>query len=121
VDLANELHVQLLPNPSDTWRVEDFTDSHAAEIRDISKLLLSVDTQEFAGIHRAAQLFSDLRELHSSSTFIPLGLFAIIELLLTHNPGDKEIGDSLSHQIATKIPLVNNRLPTPIRGFRWNG
>lgn len=43
-----------------------------------------------------------------------LGLFAIIEMLLTHNPNDREIGDSLSHQISTKVPLLSARFQTPL-------
>ena len=35
-------------------------------------------------------------------------------MLLTHNPNDKEIGDSLSHQIATKVALLDKRLPEPL-------
>ena len=40
---------------------------------------------------------------------LALALFSIIEMLITHNPNDKEIGDSLMHQIRTKIALLSER------------
>jgi hypothetical protein len=35
-------------------------------------------------------------------------------MLLTHNPNDREIGDSLSHQISTKVPLLSSRFSVPL-------
>ena len=37
----------------------------------------------------------------------------ILEMLLTHNPNEKEIGDLLTHQIKTKTALLLPRLSQP--------
>jgi hypothetical protein len=37
-----------------------------------------------------------------------------LEMLLTHNPNDKDVGDSLSHQISTKVALLERRLAKPL-------
>jgi hypothetical protein len=42
-----------------------------------------------------------------------LGLFAVIESIITHQP-KAEAGDSLSHQIRTKIPLLAKRFDDKI-------
>jgi hypothetical protein len=55
--------------------------------------------------------FLSLREIETSPLYV-LGLFAIIESLLTHDP---EGGyDSLGHQIKNKIPLIAKRMEKPI-------
>jgi Apea-like HEPN len=75
------------------------------------------DASKHLAIRRALDLFETLKVLPAMHESRILWLFAIIEMLFTHNPNDKEFGDSLSHQLATKIPLVSERLPTPIDYF----
>lgn len=65
---------------------------------------------DFESIHRAVDLLHEMQVLREDSTFRVLGLFAVLEILLTHNPNGKELGDSLTHQIATKVPLIASRL-----------
>ena len=60
-------------------------------------------------VARAVRMYHALKLLPPNSEFHVLGLFAIIELLLTHQPENKEIGDSLRHQLRTKIPLIVRR------------
>jgi hypothetical protein len=50
------------------------------------------------------------RRFNNAGRVVVLAYFAIIEMLLTHNPNDKEIGDSISHQLITKISLLSTRL-----------
>lgn len=50
--------------------------------------------------------FKDLDNLPFSSNHQVLGCFACIESLITHNPNDKEIGDSLTHQLKIKLTLL---------------
>jgi hypothetical protein len=38
-----------------------------------------------------------------------LGLFSILEMIITHQPVDKDLHDSLTHQVATKMALLNRK------------
>jgi hypothetical protein len=77
--------------------------------------------QQYESIHRAVDLLVEMRSLRDSSPFRVLAMFAVLELLLTHNPGGKELGDSLTHQLCTKIPLVSKRLPVELPYDRFFG
>jgi hypothetical protein len=59
------------------------------------------------------QLHERIASTDLGPDFTVLALFAVVEMLLTHQPGDKEIGDSLTHQIVTKIPLLESRMGVP--------
>lgn len=76
--------------------------------------LASFEADKHPGIAKAVSLFHDLKTVNPVNGFRVLGLFMIIEMLLTHNPGNKEIGDSLCHQIATKVPLLSQRFEQPL-------
>jgi len=65
-------------------------------------------------IPRAIDMLNDLRMVPNHADLYMLGLFAIIELLLTHNPQDRDNADSLTHQVSTKIPLLDKKLPERI-------
>jgi len=52
--------------------------------------------------------------LHSMSDFLCLGLFAIIEMLITHNPRLEDRGDSITHQMKSKMPLLSRRFDRPL-------
>lgn len=64
---------------------------------------------DFPEIQRAMQLYDSLRQLPRHSEFHVLGLFAIIEMLITHNPKLEDRGDSITHQMQSKIPLLSRR------------
>jgi hypothetical protein len=64
---------------------------------------------DFAHIRRAFERFDQLRAVTRRSELYVLGLFSVIESLLTHAPKLSESADSLSHQIKTKFPLVSKR------------
>jgi hypothetical protein len=85
-------------------------DRDVEEIRIVFRLLQVLD-QSFADIRRAIDMFYRLREIKESEMYI-LGLFAVIECLLTHDP--KGSYDSLGHQIRSKIPLLDKRMKRPI-------
>lgn len=65
-------------------------------------------------LERAVNMFHDIRLVPHNSGLYLLGLFSVLELLLTHNPQDSENADSLNHQLSTKIPLIDRRLPSSI-------
>ena len=66
-----------------------------------------------------------LQDLQSSRSYVRLGHnallnhFSLIEALITHEP-TAAAGDSLNHQISTKMPLLFRRFTEPVafpRGF----
>jgi hypothetical protein len=68
------------------------------------------DGKRHPGIRRAIELFASFPRLPNLNFVRVLALFMLLEMLLTHNPGDREIGDSLTHQLQTKIPFIESRL-----------
>jgi Apea-like HEPN len=69
---------------------------------------------DFPEILRAMGMFDSLHVLHPNSEFHVLGLFAIIEMLITHNPKLEDRGDSITHQMQSKIPLLSRRFDRPL-------
>lgn len=68
----------------------------------------------FPEIIRALQMLDSLNDLPSGSDFLCLGLFAIVEMLITHNPVLEDRGDSITHQMKSKIPLLSRRFDRPL-------
>lgn len=67
------------------------------------------DYQEnYQHIDHAIRQFVDLKALPRYSGLTIIGLFSIIESLITHNP-KQNVEDSLNHQIKTKIPLLRKK------------
>ena len=65
--------------------------------------------KQYAHIRRAFQRFATLRAVPKSSELTVIGLFSVIESLLTHAPKANDPTDSLIRQISHKIPLVRKR------------
>lgn len=74
----------------------------------------SPEQASFPEVLRAIQMFDSLQILPDKSDFQVLGLFAIIEMLITHNPRLEDRGDSLTHQMQSKLPLVSRRFDRPL-------
>ena len=68
---------------------------------------------EFYFIDKAIKDFVNLKELHKKSPFRVIAIFSIIELLITNR------GVSISHQLRTKIPLLNRRFDLPLDFFAF--
>lgn len=66
----------------------------------------------FPDIHHSLKLFLELPRITGYNELICLGLFSIIESVLTHNP--KFNSDSIGHQIRTKVKLLSNRFDSKI-------
>jgi hypothetical protein len=98
--------------PSTT--AEIFDAAALSQLKSTHQKLLGFDRERHRGIARAIDMLQGLKRIPPESELRILMLFAIIEMLLTHNPGDKEIGDSLSHQISTKVPLLSERFNAPL-------
>jgi hypothetical protein len=72
------------------------------------------DETGFPEIQRAMEMFYALNYLNPFSDFHVLGLFAIIEMLITHNPKLEDRGDSITHQMQSKLPLLSHRFNRPL-------
>lgn len=82
------------------------TGDELREIRENYGLIKKI-SPEHEHITRAFRKFHDLKSLPRSSELATIGLFSIIESLVTHSQKHSE--DSLTHQIKTKIPLLSKR------------
>jgi len=59
-------------------------------------------------------MYDSLGFLMDNSEFNVIGLFAIIEMLITHNPKLEDRGDSITHQMQAKLPLLIRRFQASI-------
>lgn len=83
------------------------------DIWDAHEEMLAIE-KAFPEIKRALRLFDDLKSLPHESSYEILGLFAIIEMLITHNPKGEDVGDSITHQMKAKVPLLSKRFRRPL-------
>ena len=89
------------------------------EIAELYKLKLEVigatgTCGAFPELQRGMEMLNSLRILPARSSFHVLGLFAIIEMLITHNPKLEDRGDSITHQMKSKVPLLARRFERPL-------
>ena len=76
------------------------------EMRDLHRRIGETGA-EYPDIARAIDSLNRLRGIERGTPLRVLGLFAIMESLITHDPHDKY--DSLSHQIRSKMKLLGRR------------
>ncbi len=89
-------------------------EANLRELGDVYKSKLAIagsydQAGPFPEIKRAFEMLNALRMLPNTSSFHVIGLFAILEMLITHNPKLEDRGDSITHQLKSKIPLLSNR------------
>ena len=70
--------------------------------------------KKYPHIKRAFRRFDTLRSVPLASELTVIGLFSIIESLLTHAPNKNDPTDSLTRQIKHKMPLVRKRFQRSI-------
>jgi hypothetical protein len=100
-----------------------------SELRDIAEVYCSYielvgnsfESTTYPEISRAMNMYDSLSLLRDNSDFHVLGLFAIIEMLITHNPKLEDRGDSITHQMQSKIPLLSRRFEKPLDYSRYFG
>lgn len=64
---------------------------------------------EYVFVKKALSSFADIRRVPEISELVIVGLFSIIESLITHAPRLSETLDSINHQITNKIILLRKR------------
>jgi hypothetical protein len=78
------------------------------EIKAIPKIYssLSANIDSYLFIKHAIKNFIELKKINSNTDLMIVGLFSIIESLVTHPPRLNENLDSISHQITNKLNLL---------------
>lgn len=77
-------------------------------IKELHQSITDIEGQ-YTEIINSIKLFNNIRYIHTDYRFKTLGLFSVIESLLTHKPSTTETGDSVTRQINTKVPLLLRR------------
>jgi len=95
-------------------------DDEIQQIFDNYALIKKIDS-EHEHVTRALRKFDHLNSLPRNSELIIIGLFSIIESLVTHSPKLTESADSLMHQIKTKIALLSKRFPRKLEYIKYFG
>ncbi|MBV1929215.1 MAG: hypothetical protein KUG81_06855 [Gammaproteobacteria bacterium] len=88
----------------------DVTVSHIENIKHVRNLLDEFDEEKrskYSTIEKALKDFELLKEVPRNSPFKFLGMFSILELLLTHD--SKNSDSSINGQLQSKISLLNSR------------
>lgn len=94
-------------NDNDLTQKKLITINNLQQIQRTYKRINEIE-KEYSEIFNAIILFNSLRFLSQYHNFKILGLFTVIESLLTHKPTSSETGDSITRQIRTKVPLLLN-------------
>jgi hypothetical protein len=88
-------------------------EAYIQQLKDTLSDLLVFDFGAFPEVDRALQILYDSRLVRSlKSDARILMLFAILEMLLTHQP-KLETDDSITHQITTKLEFIGTRMRAP--------
>ena len=96
----------------------DLCEESLREVRILEQLIRN--SKRDNANHAKQSILGILENFNASRAYIRLGHmallshFTIIEGLLTHAPGP-DAGDSLNHQISTKIPLLFARMERPVQ------
>ena len=99
------MHLRWLPKPLTVNINED----EINEYRDLYGLYKQ-HAKKFPWLDHTLQMFCDLDGIPSHDRLYSLGLFTVLEALITHPPGERETGDSVSRQLRTKMLLLEHRI-----------
>ncbi|MFQ6391362.1 hypothetical protein ACLNAR_26620 [Priestia aryabhattai] len=93
---------------------KSFSKKDAKEIHELHKLLSAFKAIEgnYSSIRKALQDFRMLKVVPRKTPFFFVSMFSIIESLIAHNPTSES--KSISHQLATKLFLLNRRFEEPM-------
>ncbi len=87
--------------------IEVIDDTTLQNLGIIYKNYQQLDEIKYPDIKKAINMLEDMKHLPHNSKFKVLGLFTIIEFLITHKPIDT--GDSITRQVTNKINLLSKR------------
>ena len=92
-----------------------------ASIQAAATYFEQIKASQGSAVFKAIVSFDQLRSLPRLSDMSVLGCFAVLESLITHDPLSPTHGDSLNHQVSTKMPLLCKRYnagPVPATDFQ---
>jgi hypothetical protein len=89
------------------------TGTDVADLAHVYKKFLEHDNT-IVNVHGAVNDYVALRMIAKQSSLRFLGLFAILESLLTHPPKHGDPHDSITRQVTNKMALLNRRLARPL-------
>jgi hypothetical protein len=102
----------MIEHPEPEERLLALDDVQLQELRETFKAWTQY-THGTLDLRRPVQQFGEILELERNSALRYLGLFTIIESLLTHNPKSSDPADSLTRQVMTKMVLLGRRAANP--------
>lgn len=86
----------------------EITAGNIVEWRQLYEKIRSLDKEAL----KPFRALDTLKSVSPQSPLFALGLFAIVESIITHNPHDEF--DSLTHQVSTKMVLLSKRFVRPL-------
>ncbi|MGV0108229.1 Apea-like HEPN domain-containing protein [Nostoc sp. DSM 114160] len=92
---------------SDLPSIESIDGVTLQDIGSVYQTYQQLDEMKYPDIKKAIKMLEELKHIPHNSKFKILGLFTIIEFLITHKPIDKE--DSITRQVINKINLLSKR------------
>lgn len=84
------------------------------DINEIREIINKVMDNDSTNIQRAMEMYFLSQHISRSNDVKVLLLFTAIEAILTHQPQTKDLYDTLTHQITTKLKLLTPRFSTRI-------
>ncbi|RCJ30514.1 hypothetical protein A6769_33180 [Nostoc punctiforme NIES-2108] len=92
---------------NDSYSHESINDTHLQEVSLIYQDFKNLDEAKYLYIKQAIKMLEELKHLPYHSKFRIIGLFTIIEFLITHKQIDT--GDSITRQVTNKMALLSKR------------
>jgi Apea-like HEPN len=89
------------------------TDQDCTNLKDVELKLRSYNATE-PSLNAALDDYLALRQIENHPNMVFLGLFAILEMLITHKPDDNDPYSSITRQMKKKMALLDRRLRLPL-------
>ncbi len=104
---------------SDLPSIQSIDDVSLQDISSVYQNYQELDKIKYPDIKQAIHMLEELKHLPHNSKFKILGLFTIIEFLITHKPIDT--GDSITRQVTNKINLLSKRFSNKLDYSKFFG
>ncbi|MCB9582100.1 MAG: hypothetical protein H6717_34010 [Polyangiaceae bacterium] len=101
-----------LDDPEPDQRFLALDDDHLSELRGLFEKWINFNHDDL-DLRSPVRQFGEILELERHSALRYVGLFTIIESLLTHDPKPSDPADSLTRQVIRKMHLLGRRSPRP--------
>ncbi|WGS49823.1 HEPN domain-containing protein [Paraburkholderia sp. D15] len=113
-DFASRYFRDFTPFPASRLSIDDLNEARDTINEFVPFFIGGELCEKHPEVQRAFLMYDSLSMLNETSEFHVIGLFAIIEMMITHNPQLEDRGDSITHQMQAKLPLLMRRFRRPI-------